>query len=249
MDPRIRDRRIEVRRQAGRKRLRVLLLAMGTFVALGLAYLLVQSPMLDVDHVRVTGAHNVAHDDVLAAAGIDLGQPLLRVNTGAVARRIEALSWVEHAKVERDLPGTLRVTITEYQPVAFVKVPTGGVGLIAPDGRVIARAATAPSGAVEILGLRRVPAVGSLVSPPRAAAITDAMPDDLATQIVGVDVGGKGVALRLARGGEVRLGSLDDLRAKGASALAVLAHVGDASFVYLDVSTPESPVVGHTPAS
>ena len=245
MDPRIRDRRIEVQREAGRKRLRVLMLAMGTFVALGVAYLIVQSPILDVDNVRVTGTKNAAPDDVLAAAGIDHGKPLLRVDTGAVARRIEALPWVQHAQVERDLPGTLRITITEYRPVAFVQIPTGGVGLVAPDGRVIARAAAAPAGAVEILGLRRIPAVGSLVSPPRSAALTGALPTELAAQVVAVDVGGNGISLRLARGGEVRMGTLDNVRAKAASALAVLAHVGEQPFAYLDVSTPESPVIGH----
>jgi cell division protein FtsQ len=245
MDPRIRDGRVEVQREAGRKRLRVLMLAMGTFVALGAAYLVVQSPILDVDNVRVNGTKNTAPDDVIAAAHIDHGKPLLRVDTGAVARRLEALPWVQHARVERDLPGTLRITITEYQPVAFVQIPTGEVGLVAPDGRVIARAAAAPAGAVEILGLRRVPAVGSLVSPPRAAALTRALPAELAAQVVAVDVGGRGISLRLARGGEVRIGTLDNVRAKAASALAVLAHVGEQPFSYLDVSTPESPVVGH----
>jgi cell division protein FtsQ len=248
MDPRIRDRRIEVQREAGRKRLRLLLLAMGTFVALGVAYLIVQSPILDVDHVRITGTRNVTPDDVRSAAGVELGEPLLRVDTGQVARRIEALAWVQNARVERDLPGSLRVTITEHRPAAFVKNPSGGVSLIAPDGRVIARADAAPAGAVELLGVRRVPAVGALVSPPGAAALTRDMPAELAQHVVAVDVGGNGITLRLARGGEVRLGSLDDLRAKAASALAVLAHRGDGTFSYLDVSTPESPVVGHAPS-
>jgi cell division protein FtsQ len=246
MDPRIRDRRIEVRREAGRRRLRLLLLAMGTFVVLGLGYLLVQSAMLDVDHVRVAGVRNLSEDDVLDAAAVEHGMPLLRVDTGAIARRVEALPWVEEASVHRDFPGMLRITVVEHEAVAFVRGAAGGVGLVAPDGRVIATAPAAPAGAVEILGLRRVPDVGSLVSPPRAAQVASALPDELATQIVAIDVGGDGVALRLARGGEVRLGTLDDLPAKAASAIAVLARIGDEPIAYLDVSTPESPVVGRS---
>lgn len=245
MDPRIRERRIEVQREAGRKRLRVLLLTMGAFVVLGVAYLIVQSPLLDVDTVRVVGARNMTPAQVRAAAEIEPGTPLLRVDTGAVARRVEALPWVRTATVSRVLPGTLRVSVTEYAPVAYVKNPAGGVGLIAPDGRVIARAATAPRGAVEIVGLRRVPAAGSLVSPPQAASVARWLPPALTSQIVAVDVGTKNVAVRLTRGGEIRLGTLDNLRAKGASALAVLQHVGAQPFAYLDVSTPEAPVVGH----
>jgi len=51
MDPRIRDRRIEVKRAVGRRRLRVLLVAGSIIVALGLAFVTVNSPFLDVDRV------------------------------------------------------------------------------------------------------------------------------------------------------------------------------------------------------
>jgi cell division protein FtsQ len=246
MDPRIRERRIEVKREAGRKRLRVLLVAMGAFVFAGVVYLVVESPALDVDHVRVSGTRNLTAQQVIDTAAVPRGAALLRVDTGAVAHRLEALPWVEHAKVSRDVPGTLRITVTEYAPTAYVRIPTGGVALVAPTGHVIARAATPPVGAVEIVGLRRVPALGALVSPPSSAGIVRVLPAALARQVSAVDVGGDGVSLKLARGGDVRLGSLTDLRAKAASALAVLDRVGTQPFVYLDVSMPETPVVGET---
>src|SRR5437879_3611381 len=105
IDPRIRERRIEVIREAGRRRLRITLIVASTIVVLGLAYLAVRSPLLDVDHVRVNGARSESAADILAAARVHLGAPLLFVDTGAVARRVEGLPWVEHASVHRDLPG------------------------------------------------------------------------------------------------------------------------------------------------
>ncbi|MBV8559692.1 MAG: hypothetical protein JO050_02895, partial [Acidimicrobiia bacterium] len=52
IDPRFRQRRIEVRRLEGRRRLRVLLVLAGFFFAALLAWAVTRSPFLDVDHVR-----------------------------------------------------------------------------------------------------------------------------------------------------------------------------------------------------
>ena len=57
IDPRIRERRIEVQREAGRRRLRWFIVATGCICAIGLAYLAVTSSLLDIDHIPVAGAH------------------------------------------------------------------------------------------------------------------------------------------------------------------------------------------------
>ncbi len=243
MDPRIRERRIEVRREAGRKRLRVLLVATSVFVVAGLSYLAVESPLLDLDKVRVRGTQHVTPAAIQAAAGVRLGAPLLRVDVGAVERRVESMPWVQHAHVARHLPGTLTITVTEFQPKTFVRASDGAVALIAPNGRVVGRALHPPSGAVQIVGLRRTPQVGSLLSPPDVASVVQKMPPALASAVSVIDVGGSNVTLHLGRGGEVRLGSFDALRAKGAAALAVLHSLGATPFTYVDVSSPASPVV------
>src|SRR6476620_5690143 len=97
IDPRIRERRIEVIREAGRRRLRITLVVASAIIVIGLAYLTIRSPLLDLDHVRVTGAQRESASAVQAAAKLHLGDPLLFVNTGAVERRIEQLPWVERA--------------------------------------------------------------------------------------------------------------------------------------------------------
>lgn len=246
MDPRIRERRIEIKRQAGLKRLRVLLLAASVLIVIGIAYLVVESPLLDVDHVDVRGVQHESIADVRAAARVPNGAALLFVDTAAVTRRVQALPWVESVHVQRRLPGTLRVTVTEYVPTAFVRTGNGRVALVAPNGRVLAAAAAAPAGAVEIVGVRRVPAAGALLSPPDAADITKRLPARLGQQVSAVDVHDGGAVLRLAHGGEVVLGSWDDADAKGAAALAVLDHLHGASFAYIDVSSPSSPFVGQS---
>ena len=241
INPRIRERRIEVQRAAGRRRLRVLLVITSVLSAAGLAFLTITSPLLDVDTIRVTGARHVTVAQVRTASGVHVHDHLLFVDTGAVAHRLERLAWVEHASVKTDLPGTVQITIGEYTPVAYVRM-RNGVMLVAANGHVIAAARTAPARTIEVRGVRRVPTAGALLSPPDAAGIVGRLPRALATRVVAVDVGGAAPVLDLAGGGEIRLGDTSDLDAKAASALAVLARLGTDHFSYIDVSTFDRPV-------
>jgi len=81
------------------------------------------------------------------------------------------------------------------------------------------------------------------LSPPEAAGVATKLPPALAQQVDAIDVGGVGIALDLQHGGAIRLGNANDLDAKTAAALAVLAQIGDKSFSYIDVSTPATPVL------
>jgi cell division protein FtsQ len=209
----------------------------------GLVFLAVTSPLLDVDAVRVVGTQHMNAADVIAVAHVRRHDPLLFVDTGAVARRVEQMPWVAHASVRREWPGTIRIAVTEYTPSAYVRV-ANAVLLVAPDGRIVARASAAPAGTIEIRGVHAPPAIGDLLAPPDAAGIAARVPAELARQVVAVNIDGGGLALVLARGGEVRFANGDDVAAKSQAALAVLAHLGAAAhFSYVDVSTPDRPVV------
>ena len=241
IDPRIRERRIEVIREAGRRRLRITLVVASAIIVAGLTFLAIRSPFFDLDHVRVTGAQRESAEDVQTAARLQLGDPLMFIDTGAVARRIEQLPWVERAVVHRDFPGTLTIAIIEYVPTSYVRRSDGSAVLIASNGRAVALARTAPAVGVEIRSEGLPPAVGSLLSPPEAADVMRHLPDRLRAQVSAIDVGDT-FALELRGGGQVRLGTLDHLRAKGAAALGVIDHLAGQPFTYIDVSAPQAPV-------
>jgi cell division septal protein FtsQ len=242
IDPRIRERRIEVIREAGRRRLRVTLVVTSTIVALGLVYLGVHSPLLNVDHVRVTGAHQETTAAIVRAAGVHKGAALLFVDTGRIAGRVEVLPWVQHARVTRDLPGTIRIKITEYAPGVFVRVGANHVALAASTGRVIALAHAAPKDAIEVIGEKGTPTVGTMLSPPAVAQVPAALPGRLRAQVRAIDMTRAGGTLLLRGRGEVRLGGLTEIRAKGIAALAVLDHLAGQPFTYIDVAAPQAPV-------
>jgi cell division protein FtsQ len=222
--------------------LRVLLLVLGALLAFGLAVLTVQSPLLDVDRIPVAGTHRLTPNEIRAASGIEHHDAMFFIDTGAVARRLERLPWVQRAVVRRTYPGTLHISVTEYQPSTFVR-SGNQFALIAPNGRVIAVESAPGAGTVEIRGVRKAPAVGELLSPPDAARVVQQLPAALAQQVRAVDVGGVGIALDLARGGAIRLGDTHDVAAKAQAALAVLASNGNAPFTYIDVSTPATPTL------
>ena len=241
MDPRIEARRLEVSRTAGRRRTRIVL-GIGTLLAaVGAVWLAVRSPLLDVDAVRVSTTPHVPAESVILASRVQSGEPLAFVDTGAAARRIEALPWVATADVRREWPGIIRIVVTEHRPVLAVR-DGRTVALVAADGRVFARQAALPPGVRELRGVGRLPFPGEPAVAPAVARLTAKLPPVLAARTTAVDVADGRLALVLADGGEVRFGTPDDLAAKAAAAAAVLRASPGVCIRYVDVSAPDAPV-------
>src|SRR6185295_12380706 len=119
-------------------------------VVIGLAYLAVHSPLLNVDHIRITGARHEPVGLIRRAAGVERGDALPFVDTGAVARRLERLPWIADARVRREYPGTLAIAVTEYRPTAYMRIGLKKVALIGSNGRVIAYSKVAPLHVVQL---------------------------------------------------------------------------------------------------
>lgn len=148
VDPRMRSRRIRVRRAEGRRRLRRVTLVLAAVAAVVLAAVATRTPLLDVDHVRVGGVAGERSDEVVAAASVAADQPLVSLDGGAVADRIEELPWVESAQVSRSWPATVRIEVTPRSVVAAVQVTGDHIALVDAEGVVVSieRGATRPEG-------------------------------------------------------------------------------------------------------
>jgi cell division protein FtsQ len=72
-----------------------------------------------VDDVLVSGRSATDAVAIIEALKINRGDPILAFDPGAAQARIEALSWVRHAWVERRLPATILVRIEERRPMAI----------------------------------------------------------------------------------------------------------------------------------
>jgi cell division protein FtsQ len=94
-------------------------------VVVGLGLLLYLTPIMSARNIVVTGLGAVSQDEVAAAAAVQPGTPLLQVDTDAVAERVAAIRRVASARVQRQYPSTLRVTVVERVPVVVKDYPDG----------------------------------------------------------------------------------------------------------------------------
>lgn len=244
MDPRLRQRRIEVIREQGRRRLRILIGVVSVIVTLGLAWVVIESPIYDVDHIRVTGATHTSVSAIQAASGIRRRDALLFADTGRVTSRIEALPWVDRAVVHKVFPGTVTVAVTERVPVAWVRTSPTSVATLDGTGRVLGLAATPPQAVIEIGGLGALPAPGRRVASAFVVHALTRLSPALSAQVISATWAAGELTLHLATGPEVRLGRPDQLRAKSDSAEVVLARPEAAHVAYVDVRVPAAPVTG-----
>jgi cell division protein FtsQ len=94
-------------------------------VGVGLALILYFTPAMSARNIVVTGTGAVSREEVLDAAQVRIGTPLLQINTNQVADRVAAIRRVASARVQRQYPSALRITIVERVPVAVKDFPDG----------------------------------------------------------------------------------------------------------------------------
>lgn len=253
VDPRLEERRISVTRARGRRRLRMLAVVVGLVLAAFVAFGVSRSPLFAVERIAVEGASTTDEAAILDVVGIDDGDPILYVDLAAAARRIEALPWIATAEVERNLPRTVRITVTERTPIAWVAGPDAGegppIGVVDAEGRLLEIVAQPPAMA-EVVGLtfdEFAPGVTSTT--PEAVEVLAALPAELATRVGSVVVadGGESVVVHLVDGPDLHLGDTTDVPTKASAALAVLAALGDEPVTVVDVSVPLAPTTRAAP--
>ncbi|OBA64218.1 cell division protein FtsQ [Mycobacterium sp. 1100029.7] len=94
-------------------------------VGVGLALILYFTPVMSARNIVVTGTGAVTREEVLDAAQVRVGTPLLQINTNRVADRVAAIRRVASARVQRQYPSALRITVVERVPVVVKDFPDG----------------------------------------------------------------------------------------------------------------------------
>lgn len=108
------------------------------------------TPFMAVKHVAVEGNAHLTQDEVVSAANVQEGTPLAQVNLRDTASGVASLPWVKSATASRKWPSTVKVTVDENVPVAFVK-DSAGTHLLDAEGKEFATD-TPPPGTAEIKG-------------------------------------------------------------------------------------------------
>lgn len=245
MDERISARRAAVRASRRRARLRRTLLGLLGLAVLAAGVVAERSGLLAVARIDVVGLERLERADVLDAAGVALGDPVLRIRTGRAADAVEALPLVRRAEVDRTGPTRLRVAVEERRPV-LVAAGRGRAVLLDRDG-----VAVAPG---DEPGL---PVVELTAAPPDVGrgTIDDAALANAHRVWVGLSGPLRGRVVRLLApspdelelvldsGVRVRFGRAEDLAEKVRALGAVLADTADSAVTVIDVRVPGVPTI------
>jgi cell division protein FtsQ len=137
IEPRLRQRRITVHRAMGLRRLKWVVVGVATALVALSALTILGSGLFAIDEVSIGG--NVYTDENrLDAVIADLeGTPVLLADTEAAERALEAIPWVEDARVRAKWPGSLTIEIRERTPVAAMRGTDGRFRVLDDEGRVL----------------------------------------------------------------------------------------------------------------
>jgi cell division protein FtsQ len=137
-------------------------------ILVGAVWGLLGSSLLVVRSVTVTGNHSVPRAEVIRAADVEPGTPLIRISTAAVARRVERITQIQSAQVSRHWPDSVVIAVRERTPV-LAAASGDGFALIDRFGVVVSHVAKRPAGmtllvsAPNLAALRGSPAIQAVV--------------------------------------------------------------------------------------
>lgn len=257
IDPRIDARRVAVLRAQGRRRLNLMasLVVVGVLVAVTWASL--QSPFLDLDHIRVKPlvkgkpATHLLLQTVEQASGLRRGEPLFKTDLAFARLGVLALPWVKDVEVTKEWPGTVTLKVSERVPVAGVRAIGSGWMLVDQEGYQLEVIPDMVPGVVPVEGTMPVGKPGKIVESDglAALALVEALDPTLRASVMRVvfsEGPSLGAVLRPGEGGEeveVRFGSPVDLKMKAVDLSTILANVDIRDIAVLDVRVPGTPAV------
>jgi cell division protein FtsQ len=207
-------------------------------VLLGAAFVFGRSSFFAIDAIDVVGTSHLTPARAIHLAGVERGANALSVDLGAAEARLERDPWVASATVERSLPGTITIRVTERTPVLAVE-REGAFDLIGADGVVVVSRASA--GRLPIATFS-----AALSQPPTAdiAGVVAALDPAARDEVASVEVDALGaITLELRSGATVRFGTPTDLETKVDALEAMLrfADDDDIRFASIDLRFPSAP--------
>jgi cell division protein FtsQ len=238
-----------------RRRLRIA--SIGLLLALALLaggwVWLRHSPLVSVEHVRVSGLEHMAGRDAgqieAALEGATRGMSTLDVKTSTLRAAVASFPIVRSVRASGSFPHGLSIEVVEQPPVGAVEA--GGVRTaVAADGVVLGSSylsSSLPLVSVGRASAVSLPAAGGTIqdgSVRQALVALGAAPAALGKLVERVYTGPQGLTI-VSQGGLLAYFG-DDVRAhaKWLSLARVLADPSSVGAAYIDVRLPERPAAG-----
>jgi cell division protein FtsQ len=212
-------------------------------LVVGVGWALLGSSLFVVRTIQVSGPGSVSRAAVLKAARIKIGTPLVRVDTAAVAHRVDQITQVQSARVRRSWPDSVLISTVPRTPTFLVRAGAGRDYDIADSyGVILGSASSRPAGLVllqsitgPVTGLRRNPAVLAI------GTVVRALPAWLRQRVTAARAVRPSRVVLILRGGVTVAWGSPGWTAAKAEEVSVLLHTKAS---YDDVSDPESAATG-----
>jgi cell division protein FtsQ len=209
---------------------RVALVAGALGVVAVLIWVVLFSSVLGAKRVLVHGARAVPVARIQSVADVPHGRPLLRLDTGAIARRVETLPDVAAASVHVSYPSTVVISVTERVAVGYL-LADGKAILVDRSGRQFRTVSVPPAG----LPLFDIP-TGATATGHAVATVAGALTAPVLRKLASISADDpSAITLRLRDGRTVQWGSADRSADKVQVLPALLARPG----TEFDVSNPD----------
>ncbi|MDR2109192.1 MAG: FtsQ-type POTRA domain-containing protein [Coriobacteriales bacterium] len=259
------ERRRDIRREQRVKKGRTLsirlLIIAGLVMLLAVAGVIAyNSEFLAISEVRVNGAEHLSADHLKEVAAVPVGSTLLRVDTEGIKARLEADPWIKQASVERELPATLILNISERRVFAQAEIipdvtnATITHWLISEDGVWLGTLdgpeETQVLGNLDLKGLVMIKDVSRAVRPQLGAEVKDEGVANALAILAGFSDEMRGLVatisapdrtrttLGLLNNVGVAFGAAEDIPAKE-SAIITLLNAHPDTLTYINVRVPD----------
>ncbi len=92
---------------------------------------LAKSGTFAVRNIEVSGAVRALEPDIVAYAGVKLGDPMLALDLDDIAMSLRRHPWVDSATVKRRLPDKVTIEVVEHDPIIVVALGSeAGTGVV-----------------------------------------------------------------------------------------------------------------------
>lgn len=218
-------------------------------------------PALAVHSVQVTGAHHLTSSQVAQAAGLSSGSSVISVDGMSAHNKLMSQVWLRSVSVQPQLPGTVVIQVSEWQPVAVYHAgPSTKLYFLSSQAVVLGATSTA-AGLVDVQGpAGNEPRAGDKpLDPQLLTAMVNmqrAMPTLVGQDVSGFNLDSCGDLTMIAKKGwKVYFGRVltpeefaalrDKLSALKAIAGNGNVDYGSADLLYVNVMNPSEPAVGY----
>ena len=229
----------------GNKRKRLVMTGFGFVIFIGIALVVLASPIVAVRTVQVEGAKYADAALVRSVSDSLKGKSVLTVDTKTASERLESDPWVKSARITTSLPSRVLIQINERIPVAWFLGVDNRARVIDEDGLVLSVVEGRPTQYMWIEGTGpNLTAGASAAAAYRAAGqLAMSLPSELAPMVKHLGVAGtEEITMTLKTGTVINFGAPVDMRNKLVNVVVLLRRQDVNSIVGIDVSTG-TPVV------